>query len=147
VQVNLARIQVGPLDRTWQLTGETGRFTSLLRGWDLGNIESALPFFQLRNRPTTDPYRYLVPTGDIQGTPPTIDPRAYAAATPGRVDYVLVLGRGIAGPADLASAGWQDLATQLREDYTLVAVSTDRMLEVYGRRGPIRTFRAVNASA
>lgn len=130
VQVNLGRVSAG--GRTDPLTADTGRLVSLRGGWDIGNIGAALPFFPLRNRPETDPYRYLVlPGGAIERIPPTIDPASYMANTPGRVDYVLVYGGPVASLETIESASWRFLDAQLGADYALVATSSDRMLEVY----------------
>ncbi len=132
VQVNLGRVSAG---RTDPLTADTGRLASLRGGWDIGNIGAALPFFALRNRPETDPYRYLVlPGGSIERIPPAIDPAGYRASTPGKVDYVLVYGRPLATSETLMSASWQSLGAQLDADYAPVATSPDSMLEVYESR-------------
>lgn len=131
IQVNLGRVAGG----ISPFVADTGRLVSLRGGWDIGNIGAALPFFPLRNRPETDPYRYLVlPGGSIERIPPTIDPAGYNASTPGRVDYVLVYGRPLATGQTLTSASWQALSTQLDADYVLVATSHDSMLEVYESR-------------
>jgi hypothetical protein len=132
VQVNLGRDPVGGS----LLTAETGRLTAAANGWDLGTIGAALPFFQLRNRPETDPYRYLTPDGSIEGTPPRIDPRAYQAATPGRVDYLIVAGRPVAEQQVLSAPSWLALDRQIEADFALVATSSDGYFELYGQRGP-----------
>jgi hypothetical protein len=132
IQVNLGRVHAG---RTDPFLAETGRLVSLRGGWDIGNIGAALPFFPLRNRPETDPYRYLViPGGGVERTPPTIDPAGYAARTPGTLDYVLVYGRPVALSDTIESASWHSLSAQLDADYALVATSPDSMLEVYESR-------------
>ena len=134
VQVNLGRELAGPNDRSAHLDAEAGRLTAAADGWDLGNIGAALPFFQLRNLAETDPYRHLTPDGSIEGTPPTIDPRAYEAATPGRVDYLLVAGRPFAEPEVLRAASWLALEGQLDEDFAHIATSSDGYFELYGHR-------------
>ncbi len=132
IQVNLGRVHAG---RTDPFLADTARLVSLRGGWDIGNIGAALPFFPMRNRPETDPYRYLVlPGGGVERTPPTIDPAGYEAMTPGTVDYVLVYGRPIAFPETIQSSTWRLLSNQLDADYALVATSPDSMLEVYESR-------------
>lgn len=146
IQVNLGRVESGPAGRTDPLTADTGRITAINRGWDLGNIGAALAFFPLRNRPETDPYRYLViPGGSIEGIPPAIDPAGYRARTPGTVDYVLVYGRALASPETLRSAGWTALDGQLDAGYELVATSSDGLLEAWESRDPDVSARAAQS--
>ena len=132
IQVNLGEVSEG---RQYPRTADTGRLSSLRSGWDIGNIGAAISFFPLRNRPETDPYRYLVvPGGSVEKIPPTIDPAGYRAQTPGTLDYVLLYGRPVATPETMESPSWRSLNAQLDSDYSLVATSPDSMLEVYESR-------------
>ena len=120
----------------WRFLGDNHLFFWLLTNRMAPPAVFALPFFQLRNRPETDPYRYLTPDGSIEGTPPRIDPRAYQAATPGRVDYLIVAGRPVAEQQVLSAPSWLALDRQIEADFALVATSSDGYFELYGQRGP-----------
>lgn len=136
IQANLVILTPAPFPRTAPLTAETGRVSALTDGWDLGNVQVSLPFFPLRARPETDPYRHMPFEGTaIEAVPPTLDPLGYERRTGGRVDYVLVYGRSEADPSTLASEGWTRLNAQLHGAFSIVARSADGLLEVHERTG------------
>jgi hypothetical protein len=135
-QVNLSRFEL-PSNRTDQIENETGRLSAPTRGLDLGDAELGDGVHLVRYRADVDPYRYLRQPGGLPETvDPVIDPDAYAAATGGSLDYVLVYGRPEMNLLAVAeSAPWQRLEGQLQSSYRLVATVDDGRLELYERLG------------
>lgn len=133
VQVSVGQPAIGTLLRAEPLRTETGRVAAATAGWDVVNLTTALPYFPLRNRPATEPFRYLLPTGVADAIPPSFDFQRYEAETVGTIDYVLLFGMPDAASATLMSPEWNHLQRQLEQMYVRVAVSSDGQLEIYER--------------
>lgn len=137
VQANLWWFPSGPLDRISPLIHDTGRLSAATHGHDLGSVTSAVPLFPLQNRPSNDPFTYLVtrPSGEYE-IPPGIDPLGYEAVTGEAVDYVVLFGRIHATADTLATADWGNLQDQLARGYRRVAVSPAGTVELFERDLP-----------
>jgi len=149
IQANLGRIVPGSLDRTDHFSDDAGRLTALTHGWPLANVEFEDGFFPLQNRPDVSPYKLLIPVESrttpfwepLQRLPSTIDLARYEAAAGRSVDYILVFGRSVATAEVLAKPAWLALTNELQISYSVVAVSADRLLEVYERTGSTAAVR------
>jgi hypothetical protein len=119
------------------LSDEAARVAAETNGIDLGNVEWSVPYYLLRFRASRDPYRWLPnPPGAIEQIPPSFDLAGYERGTGGRIDYVLVAGRGHASRDVLASKQWRHLRMQLGQMYQLVYMSPRGWVEVWERRIP-----------
>ncbi len=149
IQVNLSNVDAGSLDRTDPMTGEAGRLSSLTDGLDLDNVAASVPFFLIRYRPETDPFRHLqrdlgVYENGFHRIPPAVDLAGYERQTGGTVDYVLVYGRIDAPAETVESADWVTLSSDLEAGYRKVAVSPRHLLEVWERNGSMAAASGVD---
>jgi hypothetical protein len=134
-QVNVGLVPLASR-RTDPLTQEVGRLAAATDGWDLGNVESAVGIFPLRNLPAVDPYRFLRSPGGLPETvEPVIDPLGYEEQTGETVDYVLVFGRPTMSTEVERSSPWIALSGQLDAGYEHVLIADDGWLEVWERVG------------
>lgn len=99
---------------------------------DLSLYEAQFPYFPVRFREGLNPVA-SIGKGELWlgQQPPRVDLGAYAAATPGRVDAVLVWGRTAATPELLADPAVADLDRQLAQGFRLAGRSPRGLLEVW----------------
>ena len=134
-QVNVGLVPLASR-RTDPLTQEVGRLAAATDGWDLGNVESAVGIFPLRNLSAVDPFRFLRSGGGLPETvDPAIDPLGYERRTGESVDYVLVFGRPTMSTEVGTSSAWMALSGQLETAYRHVLTADDGWLEVWERVG------------
>ncbi len=90
-----------------------GYVTSARRAIALDSYQAACGLFPVRYRESVDPFPTLLGLERPYDTPRKVDPDRY----PGRVDYVLILGR------DESAPWWPELAEVLKRSYTRVRES------------------------
>ncbi len=122
-----------------------GRLAAARDGFDLGDIDWAVPFGLLRFREETNPYTHLVrPASWIEDAPPPLDLEGFERCTGILVDYVVLFGRSVpAGSVqrqakgkspDLVAFESGKFESVLTERYALVKVSPLGLWELWGRR-------------